>query len=204
MLRPGIVLLGFANLSMLTTIFLCFSALRSQRSFAMAAVALTLLFSLGIGSGMGGYFRPVPSIAIDIEPTRADSAPGEQVGTITVTNEGHRDMHLVPYPSEARGAYLFILEQRIGGNSWSEVGGQGAAHAKTRTIGPGEHLAIQISLVPGEYRFSLISKISEEDTIYPFSVEETARPLPDPPPTPKNVAPPESEGADSNPEEATP
>ena len=200
LLRPGIVLLGFGNLGLLATIFLCFAALRRQRMLAIGAVALTLLLSIGIGSDMGGYFLPTAIVAVEIEPVQPDGEHDEHRGTITVTNEGHRDMHLVPYPSEARGAYLFILEQRIGGSSWSEVGGQGAARAKTRTIEPGGHVAIQISLVPGEYRFLLISKSSETDAVHPFSVEKTAKrvPVPDPPPEPKNETRPESAGADSD------
>ena len=198
MLRPGIVLLGLGNLGLLATIFLCFAALRRQRLFAIGAVALTVFLSIGIGSDMGGYFVPTAIVAVDIEAVQSDGEHDEHRGTITVTNGGHRDMHLVPYPSEARGAYLFILQQWIGGSSWSEVGGQGAAHMKTRTIEPGGHVAIQISLVPGEYRFLLISKSLTTDAVHPFSVEKAAKqaPVPDLPPEPKNETQPENTGAD--------
>lgn len=193
-IRPGILLLLLSNLGILAACALALPPGRARRIGLSATLAAALLATGALFTDAAGYFRPEPTLSVSIggpAPSRP-GLPTERQTTISVLNRGHRTMTLLSHASDARAAYLYLLEQRIGPNSWSEVPGhalprQSASSARPgpRTIAPGETAQVTAALPPGDYRALLISKARGQEWPLPFSIQEDLPPAaPEPGPAP--------------------
>ncbi len=100
---------------------------------------------------------------------------GRQIN-IDIVNEGRRELHLVctHAPSGARNVYRYVIERRIGENSWAEVTGHVPALGDTPgaglTIAPAEHGKLAVDLPEGKYRVLLHSFAASDTRQFPFTV----------------------------------
>lgn len=175
LIRPGILTLLLADLGVLVAVVLAIP--RNQvRVWLPAGLALALIALAAIFTDGAGRYLPKPAVAVSL------SGPDEQESTVAITNKGHRIMVLVDHSSDARAAYLYVLERRIGPNSWSEVPGHALPRVSSldplkgpQRIAPGEIARVTAALAPGDYRVLLISKARDEEWPITFTIEE---PLP--------------------------
>lgn len=195
MLRPGLWLMWVGLTGIAAAALAAFWPVRKLRIFALAVIALGILGAGLIPSDAGGVFAARPAVDIVMEDTLEGP---EQTGSVHVTNLGRRELRLVSQRTDARGSYFFMIQQRVGADSWRGVSvapsaGDEPEHSGVlHTIARGETRTIPFSLMPGEYRVLLLSEVvgTKPVEVEQFTIEgsEPFQEEPEMPPTPVEVA----------------
>ncbi|MFP6581468.1 MAG: hypothetical protein VCD00_02815 [Candidatus Hydrogenedentota bacterium] len=160
--RPGIVVLMVANL--LTLIGAGLSLKGKATTFRVAGgtiIAVTLVLLVWIATNGRGSYVPAPAIELMTDST--SDATGRQSGVLRIANSGNRVLHLVSRRTDARNAYLYGIEKKIGAQSYSEVSPTGDQLGYDSTypylsVVPGGYADIEFDLPPGDYRMVLMPR----------------------------------------------
>lgn len=180
LLRPGVWLMAAGLAGIAGAALAVLWPFRKLRPLALAVIAIGVVAAGLIPSEAAGVFAPPPTVDVAM----GDTLEGpEQAGSVHVTNRGRR-------------ALRFMIEQRVGENSWSGVNlappaGDELEHSQVlRTIARGETRTIPFSLMPGEYRVLLLSGVAGTELIKEFTIEqsEALQEEPEMPPAPVKMA----------------
>ena len=194
--RPGVWMMGSGLAGIAAAALAALWSSQKFRPLAVTAIVLGVAVLGFVPSDFLGLVAPRPAVEIVLE----DAAEGpERAGSIHVTNLGRRALHLVSRPTSARGSYFFVIERRVGENSWFEIGEDATVGTSAdpagllRTIAHGETHSVPFSLLPGEYRVLLLADASGTELVKRFTVEqsETLKPSSETPPAPLGVPKPD-------------
>ena len=197
LMRPGVVLMVLANLTLLAA---SCTALCAQRRWWLVLVACAVIvvgISSVVLSNLVGMAVPMPTLTVESKPVEDAANPYSEVH-VAVGNDGRRSMFLSPVQSAARNAFMFQV-QRQNAAGWNDVAIQHVqmtgtssgpansrtpSHFRTIKIKPGAAADFKYSLPPGEYRVQLLNPSGlREPLVSPLSIA-----APEPPPAP--VSPP--------------
>jgi len=198
LMRPGVVLMVLANLTLLAA---GCTALCVQRRWwiALAACAVIVVgISAVVRSNLMGMAVPMPTLTVDSKPVEDTANPYSEVH-VAVGNAGRRSLFLSPVQSAARNAFIFQV-QRQNGPAWNDVAiqhvqmtginsgpvdGRTPSHFRTLKIKPAAAADFKYSLPPGEYRVRLLNPTGlREPLVSPLSIA-----APEPPPAPVSPVP---------------
>ena len=192
-LRPGVWLLDLGLWGTACAALIALWSSQSLRLLGLLIVGVGLAGGMLIPSDFGGTLAPRPTVDIALEEQQED---GSQAGVLRIANQGGRALNLVARPESGRSSYLVVMERRIGGNSWSDVGLDVEAIDSSPLIyelGANETYEIPFAVGPGEYQALLISDARETELRQQFSI--ASLPEPEPEPEPIVVAPVEPPAA---------
>ncbi len=178
LLRPGIAVMLIADLGIFVAAAVALGPLKKARVWLPVSACAGAIAVLVIATdGFGANLSTAHVVSSGGESVRLGQSSAENIGremNILITNEGKRDLHLVGAPSYARNAYLYVLERRIGENSWAKVSGQAAAFWDTLgaglTIAPAKQANVTVALPEGQYRVLLHSSATSNTQEFPFTV----------------------------------
>ena len=168
LMRPGVVLMVLANLTLLAAACTALCAQRRWWIPIAASAVIVLGISAIVRSNVMGMAVPMPTLTVDSRPVEDPAKPYSEVH-VAVGNTGRRSMFLSPVRSVARNAFVFQV-QRQNGAAWNDVAIQHVqvtgitgpidsrtpSHFRTLTIKPGAAADFKYSLPPGEYRVQLL------------------------------------------------
>lgn len=173
--RPGVMVLIAANLLTLIGAGL---SLRGKaitlRVSGGTIIAVTVVLLAWIATNGRGSYVPMP--AIDLMTDDYSESTGRQAGVLRIANAGKRVLHLVSRRTDARSAYLYGIEKKIGAQSYSEISPTGEQLGFDSTypylsVAPGGYADIEFDLPPGDYRMVLMPKDSAGLLERTFSVD---------------------------------
>lgn len=176
--RPGLAIMVIADIGIFAAAFAALGPLKKARAWLPASLGAGAFAVLLIATQGFGRYLPLPEVSSSeggIVPLGQSGAGGlgRQI-SLAIANGGKRELHLVRTPSGARNAYLYVLERRIGENSWAEVTGQAPAFGDTpgagTTIAPSEQANVMAALPQGQYRVLLHSSAASNTQEFPFTV----------------------------------
>ncbi|MFA6240169.1 MAG: hypothetical protein WC655_04525 [Candidatus Hydrogenedentales bacterium] len=182
LLQPGLLVyiagLGAIGVSSLFSL----GPLRDVRAILPLAGVLTLAAVAIIVTEIGGLRTPQPEVATNSTYVNDAAQPAFET-QVKVTNEGRRFMLLSSH-STLRNAYDFLLERKIGSDSWEESAppiafrtGDSprpmprAGAPENIPLQPSESAAFTYMLPPGEYRVQLGSKAAGWRTASAFTLK---------------------------------
>ncbi len=161
--RPGVWLMAAALAGIAGASLAALWPFPKLRPLALAVIVTGVVAAGLIPSGAAGVFAPPPDVNIVIEGTLQGP---RQAGYVHVTNPGRRPLR-------------FMIEKRVGGNSWSGISpgppaGDGPERSELlRTIDRGETRTIPFSLKPGDYRVLLLTGVADTKLVRQFTIEES-------------------------------
>lgn len=189
-LQPGILLLAVCAVVVGAAAFVSLAPFQNLRRLPHVTVILILLAMGLILTDAGGLLSAEPYLA---QPhIEAPQAGQERYDvTITVGNRGSRPIWLGSTGGQAPTPATFLLERRIGGESWEDCS---VPHSMKRsdtqwwntvsggsfpavTLGPGEQLALRYKLRPGVYSTRLAySLFGPRDIAHEFKLDAISKP----------------------------
>ena len=172
-LRPGMVAMLIANILTLICALKTLGTRKSGLAPAIGTVVIAGAVALFIATNGFNQFVPRPAVENTLESFSAET--GKQTGRLRVSNSGNRTLHLVSRRTSALNGYLYTIDRKIGGTSFSEVTPDGqelgaATTYKDISVAPGEHADIDYELPVGDYRLLLISHADDGDIEKAFSI----------------------------------
>jgi len=181
-LRPGMTAMLAANLFLLIAAVTALSRNKTQLRYATAAGLLTVAIVAAITTNGFGVYIPLP--VIDNIQESFDEQAGRQTGRLRISNEGRRTLHLVSRRTSAHNGYLYTIERKVGGSSFSGVTPDGndigtAVAYSDISLSPGTYTDIPYDLPVGDYHLLLIPRPAHEKIEKAFAIED---PNSDPPP----------------------
>lgn len=176
-LRPGFLTLLLAHGLVFGAFALALATAGRGIVWPIAAAIAAVVVIVFVGLDYGGMSRPDPALAVT--PEHDPSLPEDmERHTIAVSNPGTRDMQLSARPTGARGAYQFIVEERLGAESWRPVSLPPPFDEEQQVaVGPKEARVMSIALPPGDYRVQLYSEFDGQTMEETFSIEAPPPPL---------------------------
>jgi len=191
-LQPGVVLLLAGQLCLLGASLAAVWRRKDGRVWPAIVAAAGLTAAGLISTDIGGALRPEPSIAVE-------NAGGDSAGVVRVSNTGGRSVRMLNRQTDARGAYQFYIDRRVGASSFRDADGEGPlwetppADGVLYVVRPGAHQDVPFVLPPGEYRAVLESAAVGTPIVTPFTVRAPApaeEPAVDPVVSAPTVTPP--------------
>jgi len=194
LMRPGVVLMVLANLTLLAAACTALSVKRRYWFAVGAAAVIAVAAGAAVQSDLMGYAVPMPSLSLESSPIEDAANPVSEV-RVVVTNNGRRSLFLSPVQSSARNAFVYQVQKQVGPGAWSDVGigrvqltgldlssvsKDAPSHFRTLTLKPGAAANFQYRLPPGEYRVQLIDVTGAREPM--MSRLTIAAPEPPPPP----------------------
>lgn len=182
LIRPGLLVLVLADVGALAAVGIGLAVLGGQRVWFAGTVAAGSLAVLLAFTDTAGLFVPRPTVAVQVD---------EGGATVSVANQGRRGLHLMARGSDARGAYLYTVERRVGPASWSSIGDTRTAlsNGAVATIAPGSAYVQRLQLTPGDFRVTLRSGATGVALTESFTVVGPPAPPEPPAPTPSPEPP---------------
>ncbi|MBI5095455.1 MAG: hypothetical protein HZB26_23860 [Candidatus Hydrogenedentes bacterium] len=208
LVRPGTVMFFLAAAAVMLSSCIALSNVKAGWAAVVPAVLGTGIVLFAIVTDAWGYFLPAPEVSV----TAVDGAGGVQV---TLTNAGHRAMHVVSDTGET-GAnvrtwnrpfqYYYSIERQIGQGSWRPQRVQDL-RGQTSSSGPlagGRSVEHQYTLTPGVYRVTLTASSPERNLASsPITVDAPAAPQTPGASEPAPAAPPSASASAQNPPSAS-
>ncbi len=183
--RPGTLALIVAGAGIFFSAFLTAVRADISKRISVAVGISTVVLCALIMTDFLGYFVPRPDVRVKTTRTQ-----GAERAEISVANTGHRDFYVVKYPSDARSAYQFFVERKLGGSSWTDAGvdytqvsQSGLPDGVLYRISPGEIITLNAPLDAGTYRALLHSKALDRKVQAEFSIREELSDGSSPPPS---------------------
>jgi hypothetical protein len=182
-LQPGIVLLFMGLFCVLAASLSAVWRQKDSRVWPVIVAAVGMTAAGLISTDVGGALRPEPSLMVE-------NADVSGAGVVRVGNQGGRSVRLLNRQTDARGAYQFYIDQRVGASSFRDADGEGPlwdtppADGVLYVVAPGAQQDVPFVLPPGEYRAVLESAALEEPIVSGFTVaapQSEAAPAPDEP-----------------------
>ncbi len=173
-LRPGIWLMGAGLIGIASAAITALWPFGNLRPLAILTVILGLGATVLIPSDFAGTRAAQPTLDITI----AEEASGPaRDGSIRIGNTGRRSFHLVSRTTNAKNSYLFVLDRRVGENSWTDVSLDTPPDTGSETpgviyaVGRGDTYLIPFSLTAGEYRVSLLPGAAQTEIVREFTID---------------------------------
>ena len=163
--QAGVILAALAGL--LTFVAATVSLMPFAERWAPALVAAaTLAVVFFICTDFLGWRVPSPHVAVELPVVHGEAA---QPVAVSIVNQGGRELYLTASASKLRNGYLFVIEERIGPNSWRETPLPATRDLELppnsgviRKVAAGGAERISVSLPPGEYRAKLRNSAHED------------------------------------------
>lgn len=170
--RAGVVVFVVSHLLLLAAAAIPLLQWAPGRIILGATVGCSVLLAAVIFSNLGGLLVADPQLDIEQYPPVAKQ-PDITTVDVSVENGGLRAMLLTAKP-ETRCAYDFLVEQRIGQDSWADVGAPKSLEASGAqipvgvgllpdlTLKPGTAATFRYELPPGQYRVFLREGVDKQ------------------------------------------
>ncbi|MCX5771821.1 MAG: hypothetical protein NTZ09_16340 [Candidatus Hydrogenedentes bacterium] len=198
LMRPGVVLMVLANLTLLAASCTALCVQRRWWLVLSASAVIVVGISAVVLSNLMGLAVPMPTLTVDSKPVASPANPNSEVD-VAVGNAGRRSLFLSPVQSAARNSFLFQV-QRQSGSGWNDVAIQHVqltginagpvdsrtpSHFRTLKIKPGAAADFKYSLPPGDYRVQLLNPSGPREPL----VSLLSIMAPEPPPAPVSSLP---------------
>lgn len=171
--RPGMAAMLLANLFLLISAITTLSPNKIQLRYAIICGLFIAILAATVSTNGFGRHVPVPVIE-DIQENFARQT-SRLSGKLRISNEGSRTLHLVSRRTSAHNGFLYTIERKVGGSSFSGITPDGndvgnlTSYADI-SLSPDAYTDIPYELPPGDYRLLLIPRPADENIEKAFSI----------------------------------